>query len=130
MAGLQAFNETHPGNESIALDNAVGTTHQQFDPPLSTDWRLDMLIATNTDAIDHVVDVYYKPSGAEILLTSQNVPAGAGLAGAPAVNLLAGLPAPYNAGLPLNPLDAITVANEVSATVSGAVNIVAMIATL
>jgi hypothetical protein len=130
MSGLSTFNETHPSNVAQVLDNALGTGTRTWDAPGFADWRVDAVFATNTDSIDHVVDVFYVATGTPVLWFSVNVPAGSGVGSVPPVNLLAGLATPYNLGFPLTVYDSLQLANEVSATVSGSVYVLVFEATL
>jgi hypothetical protein len=57
------------------------------------------ILLTNEDTIDHVVALWQKNAAAYFLLGSVNVPAGAGIAAAPAIDLIAAVPLTATGGL-------------------------------
>jgi hypothetical protein len=118
------YSETRPIVQQRVLAIVSGT-----DPFSVLDWgsdnaRIDVLIASSTEAIDHVLTVLINSSEG-IAVGSVNIPASAGHGAVPAVDVLAGLPFPLRNGWAQTPAETVEVALEV-ACVAGEIALVAL----
>lgn len=116
--GFLQYNEGQPFNAAAIFNNASGTAQVQI---IATSThggrRIDQIIACSTDTVDRVVDVWFAcANGVTTLLGSVTVPAGAGIAGVVAVDLIAHLPLTVYGGLPMQAGDALLLAMEVAVT--------------
>jgi len=116
--GLQSFDERTPFYAQADIVNATGTTFINLNPGTQGPFRFDQIWATNTDGIDHVVDVWLSGASLTTLIGSVNIPAGQGLAGTPGIELLTTL----NSTTPVSGLgdDNTNVLINVEVTVTGA----------
>jgi hypothetical protein len=112
--GLTTFDEKNPLNLVQEIGNATGTSPINFGEfdPLSI--RFDQVFCSNDDTIDHVVHLSIQSyGGSHIQFGNVNVPAGAGFAGVPAVELLSGC-SPLLSGITLGPRDNLGISVEVT----------------
>jgi hypothetical protein len=80
--------------------------------------RIDNLIISSTDTIDHIVDLSIVQVAVTTLLGSFNVPAGSGYAGVPAVDAIADLVPTLAGGLVLPGLATLTVDTPIQVSIS------------
>jgi hypothetical protein len=91
---LNQFSEFLAFNTAFTFDSSSGVATQLVFTANDFQLSVDRLFALNNDVIDHEVLVHVYPAhGQDFDLCSKIVPAGAGYAGAPVVNLLSDLPA-------------------------------------
>jgi hypothetical protein len=115
-SGTQQFNETQPISANGAINNGNGTSQVTALAVNQGPWRLDALICTNTDTVSHNVLVYITVGASQTLVASAAVPAGAGLAGAPSVDVLAlGLPSTQK-GMSFSAPSTLAVQTDVTVT--------------
>lgn len=86
---LQVFDEHTPLFIPLNIDDGAATGLLTFAPITPGTFRLDSIWGTNSDAIDHVVEISATDGTSTVLLGSANIPAGAGYAAAPPIDLLA-----------------------------------------
>ena len=99
-AGLSSFSEAMPATNAVAFLPATGTNYQTLITGLYSSFRVDAILATNSDSVDHVVLLALNQSGTRHVIGSATIPAGAGTGGAAAVDVLAlAMPATV-AGIP------------------------------
>ncbi len=124
--GLAIFDEKYPisGSMHFIAGSGVAETWMWDETPVPS--RVDAMFATNTDVIDHVVDVWFSSTSFVLLLGSVNVPAGAGVAGAPTIDLVAHLPLSTQGGLVFGRLDSLKMAMEVAVTAAFSIDIVVL----
>lgn len=118
-----SFDEVRLGGNAVVLDNSLGTGLAEIIPASQYGVRLDTLVGSNNDAIDHVVAFAFDFGGGIRHFGSVSVPAGSGYGGVSSVDLLAGLLPINTAGLTVEPSVIFECANEVSATVAGSVTV-------
>lgn len=87
--GAQVFNENQPFAAGIQLANANGTTPQAYVSGPSVPLRWDHLLVTNTDTVDHEVQLIMDDFVSDEVICAATVPAGAGSGATPAVDLIA-----------------------------------------
>ena len=117
--GLSTFDEQIPLNATKTLVNGMGTTYQTLVNPPSNNLRIDAILAANSDAIDHVLNIALFAGGDDFQIVSVNVPAGAGSGGVNPVDVLGSGPLPIQGGFVLWPGNSVDVQVEV-AVVGGA----------
>lgn len=121
--GLQVFDEQSVQNTVTAFKAAQTTTKVTIQAWSAPYTRIDTLTVTNSDVIAHVVDLWILRSTVPCLLGSLSVPAGQGLAGTPALNLLTGcLPAGVD-HINLTSSDALQASMEVTVTAAFEVDV-------
>jgi hypothetical protein len=124
--GLAQFQETQPLVQETAFLNANGIAAAAILANLSGPYRVDMVLATNGDAVDHVIDLYIRISGVNYPIGSVSVPAGSGFGGVPSVDILAGALPAGSAGLPLIDGATLYASMEVAITAPNQVTITAL----
>jgi hypothetical protein len=107
------FNETRPIVQQIILDLAIADGAESILDWGSDNFRIDAMVATSTEPIDHVLTVILH-SSVDTPLGSVNVPAGAGHGAVPAVDVLGGLPTVLHGGWPMTQAENVDVALEVT----------------
>lgn len=92
--GFQVYDETAVLNLNRLIVPADGTALLPLVPAASVSRRIDAILAANRDTIDHVINVQMTVGAVVTEIGSVTVPAGAGYAGVPTVDLLgSGFPA-------------------------------------
>ena len=87
--GLTQFDERTPIQQVAQIVAADTTTLKSLNPQLFLGGvRLDNILLTNTDGIDHVVDFWITVSAVNYLLGSIHVPAGTGKGGVAAIDAI------------------------------------------
>src|SRR5260370_22008797 len=113
----QQFAETTPsvaGQTFVAADTtAVKTLYQ---PQSAIGGRVDSILCTNSDVIDHYVAVYLNTPSATTRIGSVKVPAGAGFGAVPSVDLVSGLPVTNVLGLLIRATGLVALSMEVAVT--------------
>jgi hypothetical protein len=123
--GVQLFNEQFPVLYGLQLANGDGTAVTLFTASLLQFQRIDHILASNSDAIPHVVNITALVNGNEQRVASASVPAGAGYGGAPPVDLfVAGVPAGFD-GIPLASNVHLSAQLEISMTGATLMNLLA-----
>lgn len=87
--GLTQFDEVSPFLGITTFANADGTGGKALTPSVATRLRLDGLVATNSDSVDHVVNLEVDPGSGGVHFLSATIPHGAGVGGVQAVDVLA-----------------------------------------
>jgi hypothetical protein len=85
--GLQSFDEVTPVFANATWTPGLGTGVNNFTSSQNNVWRIDTFIATSTDTIDHLCQVWLN----SVLIDTINIPAGAGNGTVPPVNMMAKL---------------------------------------
>jgi len=98
--GLSQFDESSPFTARGVFNPGDFNTALPLEDNSNRPRRFDAVLAVNTDSIDHTVQLIWV-TGANLVLTTVNVPAGAGFGGALPVNLFDSLPAALQGGFPL-----------------------------
>lgn len=89
---LGQFNERVQTVETLSFPSTYTPgTATAFGTQATNDKQYDQLIATNTDAANHVVTLYDHTSGGNVIIATVTVPAGSGTGATPPVDLLASL---------------------------------------
>jgi hypothetical protein len=101
--GLSQFDERVAVTNGVELLLANGLTTVPVMVGSGAGSHIDLLLAANSDAIDHVVIIYTDASSVPTPIGSVNVPAGAGWTALSAVDLLAAIVPPYQTGLMVQP---------------------------
>jgi hypothetical protein len=125
--GLSQFDENHSFAQSASIAAAQTTTEVTLYVGAQADGRIDAVLCTNFDVIDHIVRLWTNVGGTHRVIGSTNVPAGSGTAGAKSVDALAGsLPStvtgivvPPNANLNISVEVTLTLANTLTALAIG-----------
>lgn len=101
--GNTTYDAKSPVAATISLDDGIGTTDSGFAGPASYGpWRIDLLLASNDDSVDHVLKLgtYDSYSGANYTYQfSVTVPAGAGYGAVEAFDILAAINTVASGGL-------------------------------
>lgn len=100
--GNAIYDEKSPITGSVTFILPEGTTMKGVGPANYDPWRVDAIAVSNTDSIDHVLDVGWFDNytvGALSRLASVVVPAGAGDGTTPPLDVLAALAGPYINGI-------------------------------
>ena len=118
------YSETRPIVGQLLL-----TSYQETSPLTILDWgsdnyRIDAMIASSTEAIDHALTVVIH-SSVDIPVGTVNIPAGAGHGAVPAVDVLGGLPSILRNGWAMTVAESVEVQLEV-ACVGGEISLVAL----
>lgn len=87
--GLSQLEEKTPFEQQQTFANADGTALKDVASLTTSNYRIDAIFVTSTDTAARVIDLYWNNGGADSLLGSANVPAGAGTGGAATVDLVA-----------------------------------------
>lgn len=111
--GLQNFDERDPLQFSKVVLAADGITRHPLMLPGVGNARVDSIVATNSDAIAHVVILSLLISAVETNLGSASIPAGQGYAGTPGLDLLALILPATQVGLVVGALETLRYALEV-----------------
>lgn len=74
-----------------AFANANGTTVYTFFTPVATGTAVRGIVATSTDTVDRVLNLYYWTGTFDLLVGSCNIPAGAGSNGIDSVDVMENL---------------------------------------
>jgi hypothetical protein len=107
------FNETRPIVQQVILDVDIAEGEESVLDWGSDNFRIDAMVATSTEPIDHVLTVILH-SSLDTPLGSVNIPAGAGHGAVPAVDVLGGLPSILRNGWAMTPAESVHVALEVT----------------
>jgi hypothetical protein len=99
--GIQSFDESLPLNEGASIESTDGTNWVSVHGGIQSLCRIDTILVTNSDSVDHVVNLRMNANAAQTRLTSVNLPAGTGSAGVPPVDLIAAIPGVLAGGIPL-----------------------------
>jgi hypothetical protein len=123
--GLSSFDENTAINSAQTLNAASGTGEVWLwdETPLPS--RVDSLVGTTNDVIDHVIALRIDHGGGVQQLGSVTIPAGSGYGATPTVDLLAALPVALQGGLLLSYQDALKVQLEVAVTAAFVVDVLA-----
>lgn len=89
MAGLSAFNEGTVLNVCLERNHGDGTNQAEFGSPSKSSWRIDAILATNSDAVEHNCWLLIANDGPTARIGQAVIPAGAGFGTTGAVDLLA-----------------------------------------
>jgi hypothetical protein len=89
--GKQVFDENYGFNAQAEITSGSGTGTINLIANVPTDVRIEQITATNSDSIDHVLDVLVNIGGSYKQLGSVNVPAAAGYGLTPNVDVLAAI---------------------------------------
>ncbi len=126
--GVSVFDEQIPYTDFEKIDNAWGLSHITVIGNTNDRWRLDTLILTSNDVVDHDVQLWSSYSGAaQSLIGTVSVPAGAGTTSLlPPVEAVAillpgrGFVGEPRDGLAIGPVVAVTAGKFIYATILGA----------
>lgn len=118
------FAETRPIVAQKVLAIGDGTSDTSLMDWGSDNFRIDALVATSTEAIDHALTVSINSSRLTPVGTV-NIPAGAGHGAVGAVDVLGLLPSILRNGWPMTSAESVHVALEV-ACVAGQISVVAI----
>lgn len=83
------FNEERPVNYYVRLDDTQSETFVKLVETSDHCLRLDALLISNSDSIDHICEVYLNFNGPQLVVGTVNVPAGSGFSGVPPVDFCA-----------------------------------------
>jgi hypothetical protein len=122
--GLSLFDESYPltfGNQIVPAD-ALGSKAATSTESISR--RIDAITVSNTDTIAHVMQLRQVIGGTTRLIGSATIPIGAGIGGAPTVDLLALCQPATQTNLLLLPGDSLTVVLEVALNAGKAIDLV------
>jgi hypothetical protein len=111
---LSAFDERNALNAFFNFVNGSGTTLQTILGASGNTIRIDHIIASNSDTIAHVIDVYIGTGGDMHQIGSASIPAGTGHGGVPALDVLPLLTSPALPGIVLQQTQALQAAMEVA----------------
>jgi hypothetical protein len=86
---LAQYGERFPQNQGLTLLAAdVGVAHQVYTGS-NTPSRVDAVLCTNSDSIDHILEFSWQPLiGATVVLGSVNIPARQGYANTPPLDVV------------------------------------------
>jgi hypothetical protein len=90
--GTAIYNELAPFVAPIVILSGTGTGRQNFTSTLQSTARVDQMIASNSDVIDHVVKLELAFYSVYAIVASVNVPSGAGYNGVSPVDLVGSIP--------------------------------------
>jgi len=128
--GLQTFNELAPINQGITLNNASGTANVELTNQGMPVWRVDQIIVVSTDSASRVMRLLWHTASSALLLGSATIPAGAGTAAAPSIDLIQAIAVFAGRGIDLPAGDYLMVAMESAITSPLTIVVVAMGGTL
>jgi hypothetical protein len=124
--GLSNFDEKYAYTNFLSADSGFGTSDTGFVAGVGYDRRIDFLIGSNSDTIDHAIELGFAGDAGFQTFASAIVPAGAGYGGLAAVDVLAlGLP-PNMVGLVVPASFAFAVRIPVAITGAGVVGLLAL----
>ena len=99
MPGPGQFNEVYAQENSQTFLAADAVAAKIVFDPAPYMGRVDAIVATSTDVVDHYLTLSYNNVTATGSLGTVKVPAGAGYGAVPAVDVIAGLPASIQTNL-------------------------------
>lgn len=99
--GISIFDETLADSNPVVFDDGNSPGVLTLTPNDKTLRRVDTILAVNNDTIDHEVSLRINIASAFYWLGSVVIPAGAGFAGTPSIDLLAACVPPTQLGLNL-----------------------------
>jgi hypothetical protein len=123
---VQVFDERILISQSQIFDNPVGTNQQVLLQGQAYGSRMDVLLASNTDVIDHVLVIQFYGSGMYTELGSVNIPAGTGVGGVKCVDVIGAIFPTTITSFPIPDSQAVYAFLEVGATVAGYVAVTAV----
>jgi hypothetical protein len=112
--GRSLFDETAIQVNLLQILPADTTTLKQLASSQFPDFRIDNLLLSNTDTIDHVIDFWFQLSATNYLIGSINVPTLSGTGGLAAVDAIPHLIAAGQQGLPMNNSTVLYISAEVT----------------
>lgn len=87
--GLSTFDEIFAIENGYIFTNGSGITTHDLVPQVTSDTRIDAILACNNDTIPHVLFLQLGTGSFMFTLGSVSVPAGTGFAGTPTLDILA-----------------------------------------
>jgi hypothetical protein len=87
--GLSIFDESVPVINYVEVNNAAGTSYVNVNTTYPFPLRIDSLICSNDDSVDHYVQVAASNGSFDASYGTVHVPAGAGRTNVPAVDAVA-----------------------------------------
>lgn len=99
--GLSIFDENIVLTRNLNCGNAQGTTANTLLAATDGGKRVDGILATSTDVVDHDFQIYVQVAGSNVLLGVFTVPTLAGTSGVPTFDVMAHLVAPLQSGFNL-----------------------------
>jgi hypothetical protein len=120
------FNGNDGLNAGTKFQNADGTTVKAISAGANFAHTTKNILATSTDTVARVVDVYLRTGSVNYLAGSVSVPAGAGTGGAAAVDLLASLTLGTGGVVVLHGSDSWQAGMEVAVTTGKEVDILVL----
>lgn len=126
MGNIVLTTSSVPVAVAVPIENGNGTSLQTAFNGANQRAQVLEMYATNADVVDHVVDVSLVADGTPYLLGSANVPAGAGVAGAPTILLLTAIQGVGLQGVALDNYSNLAVNTEDVVTVAGNVIVVSL----
>lgn len=109
MSGTGIFNEQLPITFTYAFTNADGLTQQTFPGGGSYGWRWDNIYCSNSDTIDHVINLAFTSGAGALTNLQATIPHGAGVGAVAPFDLTTFLFGTSRVGLALNPADTLQV---------------------
>lgn len=98
------------------LQNSDGINYATIPAGKSNGWRFDVMIASNTDTIDHNLNLRYSSGGNFVYLGTVKVPAGAGQGLVPAVDVIGSLAGALVGGIVIGGSDGLSMRVEETIT--------------
>lgn len=114
MPGTATFNETYPFNPRNTIDISAGLSPVSIAGQINEANRIDALLVTNTDTIDHVVQFSLDNGGNIAFIAVVTVPAGSGTGVIQAFDCLPAFPVSLQAGIALAANDSLFANVEVA----------------
>jgi hypothetical protein len=87
--GLSTYDEVFAIDNGYIFTNGSGITTHDLVPQVTSDTRIDVILASNNDTIPHVIFLLLGTGSNMFIVGSVSVPAGTGFAGTPTVDILA-----------------------------------------
>lgn len=85
---LSIFDESSVESIAKVIDDSNSPGPQMYLPSDRCQRRVDALLVTNNDTIDHIVRLRYNDGTVNAWIGSHTIPAGTGFAGVPAIDLV------------------------------------------
>jgi hypothetical protein len=99
--GISIYDESLPLNEGASIEDTDSTNWRAIHTGIQSLCRIDSILVTNSDTVDHILNLRLNLDATQTKLCSVSVPAGSGATGLPPVDLILEIPGAMASGIPL-----------------------------